>query len=219
MRPEPTAATLRVSEIFFSLQGEAARVGLPSVFIRLTGCPLRCAWCDTAYAFAGGETLSLTQILDKVHAWPTRHVCVTGGEPLAQKNCLPLLALLCDQDYDVALETSGALDIGGVDARVSRIVDLKPPSSGEAEKNCWENLALLTRQDEIKILIANRVDYDWATARIREYDLPARCGVLLSPVQEMQDATELAEWILADGLDARFQIQLHKRLWGNMQGK
>jgi 7-carboxy-7-deazaguanine synthase len=213
------STTLRVSEIFFSLQGEAARVGLPSVFIRLTGCPLRCSWCDTAYAFTGGETLTLAEILDKVRASPTRHICVTGGEPLAQKNCRALLTLLCEQGYDVALETSGALDIGDVDARVSRILDLKTPSSGEADKNRWENLALLTQQDELKIVIADRADYDWASARIREYDLPARCGVLLSPVQDRQDATELAEWILADGLDVRFQIQLHKRLWGNMQGK
>jgi 7-carboxy-7-deazaguanine synthase len=217
--PLKPAATLRVSEIFFSLQGEAARVGLPSVFIRLTGCPLRCAWCDTAYAFTGGQNLTLTEILEKARAWPTRRICVTGGEPLAQKNTPALLAALCDQGYDVALETSGALNIGGVDARVSRIVDIKTPSSGEMDKNRWENLALLTMRDEIKIVIADRADYDWAVARIREYDLPARCGVLLSPVQDTQDATELAEWILADGLDARFQIQLHKRLWGNMRGK
>jgi 7-carboxy-7-deazaguanine synthase len=219
MSPEQAAATLRVSEIFFSLQGEAARVGLPTVFIRLTGCPLRCTWCDTTYAFSGGETLTLSAILDKVRASPTKHVCVTGGEPLAQKNCLALLTLLCDAGYDVALETSGALDIGGVDARVARILDLKTPSSGEVEKNRWENLPLLTRRDEIKIVIADRADYDWATARFREHQLSTRCGVLFSPVQGTQDATELAEWILADGLDARFQIQLHKQLWGNMQGK
>ncbi|MDR1890015.1 MAG: 7-carboxy-7-deazaguanine synthase QueE [Zoogloeaceae bacterium] len=216
---ESTAATLRISEIFFSLQGEAARIGLPSVFIRLTGCPLRCAWCDTAYAFTGGETLTLAEILARARACPTRHVCVTGGEPLAQKNCLALLTLLCDQGYDAALETSGALDIGEVDARVARILDLKTPSSGEVDKIRWENLPLLTRRDEIKIVIADRADYDWATARIREHELPARCGVLFSPVQGRQDATELAEWILADGLDVRFQIQLHKQLWGNMQGK
>lgn len=216
---QDASATLRVSEIFFSLQGEAARVGLPSVFIRLTGCPLRCTWCDTAYAFTGGETLTLAAILDKARSYPTRHVCVTGGEPLAQKNCLALLTLFCDAGYDVALETSGALDIGGVDARVARILDLKTPGSGEVLKNRWENLPLLNQRDEIKIVIADRADYDWATARIREHALSTRCSVLLSPVQGMQNATELAEWILADGLDARFQIQLHKLLWGNMQGK
>ncbi|GHT91641.1 7-carboxy-7-deazaguanine synthase [Betaproteobacteria bacterium] len=210
---------LRVCEIFFSLQGEAARVGLPSVFIRLTGCPLRCTWCDTPYAFTGGEIMPLALILDKVRALPTRHVCVTGGEPLAQKNCLTLFTLLCDEGYDVALETSGALDIGGVDKRVARILDLKTPSSGEMEKNRWENLALLTQKDEIKIVIADRADYDWAAERIREHRLPTRCSVLLSPVQGAQNATELAEWILADGLDVRFQMQLHKLLWGNMQGK
>ncbi|MFO1404065.1 MAG: 7-carboxy-7-deazaguanine synthase QueE [Azonexus sp.] len=211
--------TLRISEIFYSLQGEASRVGLPTVFIRLTGCPLRCTWCDTAYAFTGGSTMTLAGILDSVRAYPTRQVCVTGGEPLAQKGCLRLLKALCDADYNVSLETSGALDIGSVDPRVSRIVDLKAPGSGEAGRNRWENVELLRPADEVKIVVASRDDYEWGRAVLAERDLAKRCPVLFSPAQGCVDPAELAGWILEDGLPVRFQLQLHKMLWGNMRGK
>ncbi|MDD3484833.1 7-carboxy-7-deazaguanine synthase QueE [Azovibrio restrictus] len=217
--PVITRISLRVSEIFFSLQGEATRVGLPTVFVRLTGCPLRCIWCDTTYAFTGGQSLTLDEVLERVAAFPTRQVCVTGGEPLAQKSCLDLLTALCDRGYDVSLETSGALDISPVDARVSRIVDLKAPGSGEVARNRWENLECLGPRDELKIIIASREDYDWARARIADHGLPGRCPILLSPAQGQLEPRELAEWIIADGLPVRFQMQLHKLLWGNMQGK
>lgn len=211
--------TLKVSEIFHSLQGEATRIGLPTVFVRLTGCPLRCAWCDTTHAFAGGYRLSLAAILDQIAPYATPHVCVTGGEPLAQKNCLPLLSALCDAGYDVSLETSGALDVAAVDPRVSRIVDLKAPSSGEGGKNYWPNVDLLTPRDEVKFVLADRADYDWARQIIDQYDLTRRCPVLVSPVQGALDPRKLAEWVLTDRLPVRFQMQLHKLLWGNMQGK
>ena len=210
---------LRLTEIFYSLQGEAARVGLPTVFVRLTGCPLRCTWCDTTYSFTGGEPATIASVLAEVAKYPAKQVCVTGGEPLAQKECLPLLSALCDAGYDVSLETSGALDIAGVDPRVARIMDLKAPASGEVERNRWENLAHLTTHDEIKIIIAARADYEWARQMIRQHDLPRRCPVLLSPAQGLIEPRDLAEWILADGLEVRFQMQLHKLLWGNMQGK
>ena len=210
---------LRITEIFFSLQGEASRVGLPTVFVRLTGCPLRCTWCDTTYSFTGGEAATIDSVLAEVGRHPARQVCVTGGEPLSQKECLPLLKALCDAGYDVSLETSGALDIGGVDPRVSRIMDLKAPGSGESDKNRWENLPLLNARDEIKIVIASREDYEWARQMIRDHALDTRCPVLLSPAQGMVAPQELAEWILADGLNVRFQMQLHKILWGNQQGK
>ena len=210
---------LRLTEIFFSLQGEASRVGLPTVFVRLTGCPLRCTWCDTTYSFTGGEPATIETVLAEVARYPARQVCVTGGEPLAQKACLPLLTALCDAGYDVSLETSGALDIAGVDPRVSRTMDLKAPDSGEAAKNRWENLACLTPRDEIKIIIASAADYDWARTQLRERRLDALCPVLLSPAQGQFDARELAERILADGLNVRFQMQLHKLLWGNIKGK
>ena len=211
--------TLKISEIFYSLQGEATRVGLPTVFVRLTGCPLRCAWCDTSHAFAGGRRMTLTDIMASVAAFGARQVCVTGGEPLAQKNCLPLLKALCDAGFDVSLETSGALDVSTVDPRVSRIVDLKPPSSGESEKNYWPNIDVLTSRDEIKFVLANREDYEWARQSIDERRLAERCPVLVSPVQATLAPQELAEWVLADRLPVRFQVQLHKLLWGNMQGK
>jgi 7-carboxy-7-deazaguanine synthase len=210
---------LRLTEIFFSLQGEAARAGLPTVFVRLTGCPLRCTWCDTTYSFTGGEAVTIESVLAEVAKHPARQVCVTGGEPLAQKECLPLLAALCDAGYDVCLETSGALDIGGVDPRVARIMDLKAPDSGECTRNRWENLALLHQRDEIKIVIASRADYEWARELLRERRLDALCTVLLSPAQGLIDPTALADWILADGLNVRFQLQLHKLLWGNAKGK
>ena len=210
---------LRLTEIFFSLQGEAARAGLPTVFVRLTGCPLRCTWCDTTYSFTGGEPATVDSILAEVAKYPTRHVCVTGGEPLAQKECLPLLSALCDAGYDVALETSGAIDIAGVDPRVACIMDLKAPDSGESTKNRWENLTHLDTRDEIKIIIASRGDYDWARQAIREHRLDTICPVLLSPAAGLVEPTALAGWILEDGLNVRFQLQLHKLLWGNAKGK
>ena len=210
---------LRLTEIFFSLQGEAARAGLPTVFVRLTGCPLRCVWCDTTYSFSGGEPATIDSILARVAKYPARQVCVTGGEPLAQRECLPLLSALCDAGYEVSLETSGALDIAGVDPRVARVMDLKAPASGEGDKNRWENLGLLTSRDEIKIVVASRADYEWARALIRERRLNALCPVLLSPAQGLVDPTALAGWILEDGLDVRFQLQLHKLLWGDAKGR
>ncbi len=210
---------LRITEIFYSLQGEASRVGLPTVFVRLTGCPLRCVWCDTEYSFTGGAAATIESVLAEVAKYPARQVCVTGGEPLAQKECLPLLNALCDAGYDVSLETSGALDIAAVDPRVSRIMDLKAPDSGECDKNRWANLEFLKQRDEIKIIIASRGDYEWARQQLREHQLANRSPVLLSPAQASQDARQLAEWILEDGLPVRFQLQLHKLLWGNVAGK
>jgi len=210
---------LRLTEIFFSLQGEASRAGLPTVFVRLTGCPLRCTWCDTTYSFTGGEPASIESVLAEVAKYPARQVCVTGGEPLAQKECLPLLSALCDAGYDVSLETSGALDIAALDPRVARIMDLKAPDSGECVKNRWENLAVLNPRDEIKIVIASRPDYEWARDLLDKRKLDALCPVLLSPAQGLVDPKTLAEWILADGLNVRFQLQLHKLLWGNTKGK
>jgi 7-carboxy-7-deazaguanine synthase len=211
--------SLRVSEIFFSLQGEASRVGLPTVFVRLTGCPLRCRWCDTAHAFSGGSAMSLDDVLARVAAHPTRQVTVTGGEPLAQRACLPLLTALCDAGYEVSLETSGALPIADVDSRVSRIVDLKPPASGECERNDWANLAHLTASDELKVVIADRGDYQWAKQALLTYGLSRRCPILFSPVHGELPPADLAQWILDDGLPVRFQIQLHKILWGNVAGR
>lgn len=210
---------LRLTEIFYSLQGEASRAGLPTVFVRLTGCPLRCTWCDTTYSFTGGEAATIESVLAEVGKYPARQVCVTGGEPLSQKDCLPLLTALCDAGYDVSLETSGALDVSDVDARVARIMDLKAPDSGESAKNRWENLAVLKRSDEIKIVIASRRDYEWARDVLRERQLAQICPMLFSPAQGLIEPQSLAEWILQDGLDVRFQLQLHKLLWGNMQGK
>lgn len=214
-----TAPTLRVSEIFHSLQGESTRIGLPTVFVRLAGCPLRCAWCDTTHAFAGGETLDITTLLARVAAFGCPAVCVTGGEPLAQVACLPLLTALCDAGYSVSLETSGALDIGGVDTRVSRIVDLKAPDSGACEKNRWENLALLGPGDELKCVLASRRDYEWAKSVLATRRLDAICPVLFSPVADRLPPAQLAEWILADRLPVRFQLQLHKLIWGEERGR
>jgi 7-carboxy-7-deazaguanine synthase len=210
---------LRLTEIFFSLQGEAARAGLPTVFVRLTGCPLRCSWCDTTYSFTGGQATTIAAVLAEVAKYPARQVCVTGGEPLAQKECLSLLTALADAGYDVSLETSGALDIAAVDPRISRIMDLKAPDSAESAKNRWENLALLNVRDEIKIVIASRADYEWACQALREHRLDTLCSVLFSPAQGLVEPRALAEWILEDGLNVRFQMQLHKLLWGNMKGK
>jgi 7-carboxy-7-deazaguanine synthase len=216
--PEPRT-TLRVTEIFHSIQGESSRVGLPTVFVRLTGCPLRCVWCDTEYAFSGGEAMGVADILQRVAGFDCATVCVTGGEPLAQKHCLTLLAALCDAGHSVSLETSGALDIGGVDRRVARIVDLKAPGSGEQAKNRWENLDLLTASDELKFVLASREDYDWAVAACRQRRLFERCPVLFSPVQGQLDPAQLAQWIMDDRLPVRFQLQLHKVLWSDAKGR
>ena len=213
------AVRLRITEIFASVQGESSRVGLPTVFVRLTGCPLRCTWCDTAYAFTGGSTRTLDDILAEVARHGLRHVCVTGGEPLAQKGCLALLSALCDAGHDLSLETSGALDIAEVDARVARIVDLKAPGSGEVDKNRYENIALLRANDEVKIVLADAADYDWARAQIATHGLDRRCSVLLSPVAGALDPAELAEWVVRDRLPVRFQLQLHKILWNDARGR
>lgn len=210
---------LRITEVFLSLQGESTLVGWPTVFVRLTGCPLRCQYCDTAYAFHGGEWRTLEQVLEQVAAYGVRHVCVTGGEPLAQKSCLPLLGALCDAGYVVSLETSGAIDVSAVDPRVIRVVDIKTPGSGEAARNRWDNLALLKEQDQIKFVLCSREDYDWAKAILAQHGLPARCTVLFSPSHGQVDATALADWIVADRLPVRMQLQLHKILWGNQPGR
>lgn len=212
------AATLRITEIFYSVQGETSRVGLPTVFVRLTGCPLRCGYCDTAYAFHGGESLTLSTILERVAAYHPRYVTVTGGEPLAQKHALTLLKALCDAGYDVSLETSGALDISAVDPRVSRIVDIKTPGSGEAGKNRWENLAYLTAHDELKFVITDEADYQWARQMLTQHALAGKCPVLFSPVHG-SGATDLADWILRDRLPVRMQLQLHKILWNDAAGR
>jgi 7-carboxy-7-deazaguanine synthase len=210
---------LRLTEIFFSLQGETSRAGLPTVFVRLTGCPLRCGWCDTPYSFTGGESVALAEILTRVAAFAPRYVCVTGGEPLAQKACLALLTALCDAGYSVSLETSGAIDLAGVDARVSIIMDLKAPGSGEAARNRWENLAMLDADDELKIVLAGRADYEWARTRLREHGLAEICPVVLSPVADSLAPADLAQWILDDRLPVRMQVQLHKVIWGNTPGR
>ncbi|HEY8011494.1 MAG TPA: 7-carboxy-7-deazaguanine synthase QueE [Rudaea sp.] len=210
---------LRITEIFHSLQGEARCVGWPTVFVRLTGCPLRCVWCDTEYSFHGGEWREISDIVQEVAKYKTRHVCVTGGEPLAQKRCLDLLQRLCDAGYEVSLETSGALDVAQVDPRVTRVVDLKAPGSGEVARNLWSNLALLTPQDQVKFVLADRADYDWALSVLRERDLTERCEVLFSPVHGKLASRELAEWILADRIEVRMQVQLHKLLWGEVSGR
>jgi len=211
--------TLRLTEIFYSLQGEARTAGLPTVFVRLTGCPLRCQYCDTAYAFTGGEIHHLDAILEQVASYRPRHICVTGGEPLAQPNCLPLLERLCDAGYEVSLETSGALDVSGVDIRVSKVVDLKTPGSGEVGRNLYANLAHLTPNDQVKFVICSREDYDWAVSKLIEYRLEQRAGeVLFSPSHGQVVPRELAEWIVADNLPVRFQLQLHKILWNDEPG-
>lgn len=210
---------LRVTEIFLSLQGEASRIGLPTVFVRLTGCPLRCGYCDTDYAFQGGEWLSLGEVVDRVRGHPSPHVTVTGGEPLAQKACQDLLRALCDLGMDVSLETSGALDISVVDRRVARIVDVKTPGSGESERNLWPNLAMLTPRDEVKFVLTGESDYLWARAILTKYAIPSRCPVLFSPAWGSLEPTLLAEWVLRDGLPVRMQVQLHKLLWREARGR
>ncbi len=211
--------TLRISEIFFSLQGETSRVGLPTVFVRLTGCPLRCGYCDTAYAFTGGDNISISEILNQVAHYKTNYVTVTGGEPLAQKACLVLLTALCDAQYSVSLETSGALELSGVDARVCKVMDIKTPGSGEMTKNNWLNLAHLNQQDEIKFVLCDEADYQWACEVIHNKRLHQICPVLFSPVHAKLAPATLADWILRDQLPVRMQIQLHKLLWGEGPGR
>lgn len=212
-------ARLRISEIFYSIQGESSRVGLPTVFVRLTGCPLRCVWCDTEYAFSGGEMMTLDEVLAKVAAFNCNTVCVTGGEPLAQKACIDLLHALCDAGYSASLETSGALDIAEVDPRVARIMDIKAPDSGEAEKNRLENIPLLNGHDEVKFVLASEADYAWASDVVKRERLADRCAVLFSPVQGQLSPAMLAEWVVRDRLPVRFQMQLHKVLWGSERAR
>jgi 7-carboxy-7-deazaguanine synthase len=210
---------LQVSEIFYSLQGESVTVGLPTVFIRLTGCPLRCSYCDTDYAFTGGQAMELPQILDRVAAYEAAYVTVTGGEPLAQEGCRELLTSLCDADYQVSLETSGALDLASIDPRVVLVMDIKTPASGEAEQNLPANIELLRASDQIKFVICGRADYLWAREQLQERDLVHRCQILFMPAHGIQEPQDLAEWILEDRLPVRFQLQLHKQLWGDAAGR
>ncbi|MDF1691966.1 MAG: 7-carboxy-7-deazaguanine synthase QueE [Zhongshania sp.] len=213
------ANTLRITEIFYSLQGESRTLGLPTVFVRLTGCPLRCVYCDTEYAFHGGERRELNDILAEVAKYSPRYVCVTGGEPLAQPECLSLLTALCDAGYEVSLETSGALPIEKVDSRVSRVVDLKTPASGEMHRNLMDNIPFLTPLDQVKFVLCNREDYDWARFQLDSHQLNKRAGeVLFSPSFGQLSATDLANWIVADNLPVRFQMQLHKILWNDAAG-
>lgn len=211
---------MRIKEIFYSIQGESTSQGLPTVFVRLSGCPLRCHYCDTAYAFTGGEQMSSEQVLKQIGHYPTSYVTVTGGEPLAQTECLPLLTLLCDHTYEVSLETSGALSVEQVDARVRKIIDFKTPSSGEVSKNHWQNVAFLQARDEVKFVVGNRRDYDWALMQIDLYQLQNRVNTIwFSPVCGELPPGKLADWIVSSGIQVRLQIQLHKILWGNMPGK
>jgi 7-carboxy-7-deazaguanine synthase len=201
------------------LQGEADTVGIPTVFVRLTGCPLRCQYCDTTYAFHGGEWRTLDEIVSRVRELDVTHVCVSGGEPLAQKNCIPLLTQLCDEGYRVSLETSGAMSLEHVDPRVVMVVDVKTPASAEESRNRYDELARLQRKDLVKFVICDRTDYEWSREKLRELELPTRCTVLFSPSHDQLPARDLADWILEDRLPVRFQIQLHKYLWGNVAGK
>jgi len=212
-------SSLRITEIFYSLQGESNTVGLPTVFIRLTGCPLRCIYCDTAYAFTGGKKIEISEIITQAEQYGTKYITVTGGEPLAQPACLELITQLLDKGFIVSLETSGAIDVSAVDPRAVKVMDLKTPSSGELSKNLYQNIHFLNTQDQVKFVIGNNEDYDWSKAALTEYELLGRCDILFSPVMGQQNPTELAEKILQDRLPVRFQIQLHKLLWDDAQGK
>lgn len=211
---------LRITEIFYSLQGETRTVGLPTVFVRLTGCPLRCQYCDTEYAFSGGEWMTLDDIMTQIASYPTKQITVSGGEPLAQPNCLPLLKRLCDQGYEVSLETSGAMDVSEVDERVVKVLDLKTPDSEESHRNLYDNLAYLTPQDQVKFVICSRQDYDWSKMKVDQYQLLEKAGeVLFSPSFHQVSATDLADWIVEDGIQVRMQLQLHKLLWNDEPGR
>lgn len=212
-------AQCRITEIFYSLQGESRTVGLPTVFVRLTGCPLRCHYCDTEYAFHGGHKMEITDIVAQVASYQPRYVCVTGGEPLAQVNSLPLLTAICDLGVEVSVETSGAIDISKVDPRVIKVMDLKTPGSGEENKNRYDNIKLLCKQDQVKFVIGSREDYDWARGKLDEYQLAERCEILFSPTHGELSPAEMADWIVADNLPVRMQIQMHKYLWGDEQGR
>ena len=212
-------SSLRITEIFYSLQGESNSVGLPTVFIRLTGCPLRCVYCDTAYAFTGGKKLGIAEIIAEAEQYGTKYITVTGGEPLAQPACIQLIAQLLDKNFIVSLETSGAIDVSAVDPRAVKVMDIKTPSSGELIKNLYQNIHFLNAQDQVKFVIGNDEDYEWSKAALTEYELYDRCEILFSPVMGQQNPTELAEKILQDRLPVRFQIQLHKLLWDDAQGK
>lgn len=213
------ATRVKLTEIFLSIQGEADSVGWPTVFVRLTGCPLRCQYCDTAYAFYGGEWFSIEHVLERVASFNTRHVCVTGGEPLAQKGCLPLLKRLCDAGHRVSLETSGAIDVSNVDPRVVRVVDVKTPASGELARNRYENLGVLRSDEQVKFVLCSRDDFEWARDFVRERRLHERCMVLFSPSYGQVEAKDLAQWVLDERLEVRLQVQLHKVLWGDTPGK
>jgi len=211
---------LRITEIFYSLQGESSSIGKPTLFIRLTGCPLRCVWCDTEYAFSGGEYWQLDDLLEKVESYQPQNICVTGGEPMAQKKpCEALLKSLCDKGYSVSLETSGSIDLADVDSRVIKVMDLKAPDSGEMEKNHYANINYLSNQDEVKFVIKTRRDYDWAKMQLDEHRLATKANVIFSPCFGEINETELAQWIIDDNLPVRFQIQLHKILWDDAKGR
>ncbi|MCH2476606.1 MAG: 7-carboxy-7-deazaguanine synthase QueE [Gammaproteobacteria bacterium] len=211
--------TLRVTEIFHSIQGESTKTGLPTIFIRLTGCPLRCIYCDTEYAFTGGENLKISEIMQTIKSSPSQHICITGGEPLAQPNVHILMNELAQLDYDISLETSGYIDVSNVNSKVKIIMDIKTPESKEVDKNNWENINLLKNEDEVKFVICNRNDYEWSKEIMEKYMIYEQCNVLMSPVADLMEPRTLAEWILEDSLPVRFQIQLHKILWDNQPGK
>ena len=214
-----TQAELRINEIFFSIQGESSKVGLPTIFIRLTGCPLRCSYCDTAYAFHDGNKMTVDDIIKDLSQYCTKHVTVTGGEPLAQKSCNELLTRLSDEGFQVSLETSGAIDVAHVDERVMKVMDIKTPGSAEQSKNKFENIAHITAKDQVKFVIGDRPDYEWSKQKMSEFNLTEKCEVLFSPEHESVNPTDLANWILEDKLNVRLQVQLHKYLWGNVPGK